>query len=285
LGAVRLRRGAASPHCFLKAVRYTSYTGQRDSCKFIFSLESSIGGFFAQEMSEEETLANEELNAEKESFSFSFPPAFLCFLNENSIDCHNFQPLKNRFLRFKYNNNLKSEFECESKVLLRTMSWFPSFFSLDSQVKISNNSLYKNGLAYGMDIASGVTCHALDIQPSDHILDLCCAPGAKLCFLFDLLGKGTGTVTGVDISKHRLYTAKSIVQKYKLDRVRLFLCDGTKFNVPPPSRIGPVIVRESKEELLNSLFLKPFHATKLIRNDDQKVLGFYDSFDRCRMHS
>ena len=123
---------------------------------------------------------------------------------------------------------------------------------------------------------------ALQIEPNDQILDLCCAPGAKLCYLFDLLGaSGTGTVTGTDISKHRLFTARSIIQKYHLNRCRLFLTDGTKFDVPPPHRIGSKIIREKEQEqaAINGLpnhFLKPFFANRLIRNDSQLVEGFYD---------
>jgi 16S rRNA C967 or C1407 C5-methylase (RsmB/RsmF family) len=131
---------------------------------------------------------------------------------------------------------------------------------------------------YGMDIASAVACFALNIEKNDQILDLCCAPGAKLCLLFDLLGtEGYGTVTGVDVAKHRLFTAKSIVQKYKLDRVRLFLGDGTKFSVYPPSRVGPNIFRQSESlGLENCQPITPFHSTKLIRNDLQKTPGLYD---------
>ena len=34
-----------------------------------------------------------------------------------------------------------------------------------------------------MDVASAVAVKALDIQPLDHVLDLCCAPGTKLCYI------------------------------------------------------------------------------------------------------
>jgi 16S rRNA C967 or C1407 C5-methylase (RsmB/RsmF family) len=82
------------------------------------------------------------------------------------------------------------------------------------------------GDIYGIDVASGVAAHALSVEPSDHVLDLCCAPGGKTCLIGDMQGDGddvTGTVTGVDVSKHRIATCKSLVRKYKLRRVRLFL--------------------------------------------------------------
>ena len=199
----------------------------------------------------------------------SLHPDFLEFLAKNSIDIKEYQLDKKlcRFVRFK------SKVDRENKV-----AWFPlDFYEMDGNVKISQMEEYKNGTMYGMDIASAVACYALDISKDDQILDLCCAPGAKLCLLFDLLGfDGHGTVTGVDIAKHRLYTAKSIIQKYKLDRVRLFLCDGTKFSVYPPNRVGPHIFRRS--EILDTAqpHQTPFHSTKLIRNDLQNTPGLYD---------
>ena len=49
------------------------------------------------------------------------------------------------------------------------------------------------------------------------------------------LHEGGGTVTGVDISKHRLATCRSLARKYRLYRTRLFHGDGTRFEVGAPS--------------------------------------------------
>lgn len=71
------------------------------------------------------------------------------------------------------------------------------------------------------------------------VLDLCCAPGAKLCMISDLLscsGVSSGSVTGVDVSLERIQAAKALAVKYACPRVRLFLADGTCFGVPPPVR-------------------------------------------------
>ncbi len=69
-------------------------------------------------------------------------------------------------------------------------------------------------------------------EPGDHVLDLCCAPGAKLCMIGSImqhkylqrlqsdtrqvsntdgtngLREHSGSVTGVDIAAHRLAAAK-----------------------------------------------------------------------------
>jgi hypothetical protein len=57
--------------------------------------------------------------------------------------------------------------------------------------------------------------------------------GAKLCMLADMLGS-TGSLTGVDVAKHRLAACRTMLQKYSLgDRTRLFVADGTLFSLLP----------------------------------------------------
>ncbi|KAF7809642.1 putative NOL1/NOP2/sun family RNA methylase [Senna tora] len=74
---------------------------------------------------------------------------------------------------------------------------------------------------------------ALNISAGDHVLDLCAAPGAKLCMILDLLGD-SGSVTGVDVARHRLAACRTMLQKYSLgDRCRLFVADGVTFSLIP----------------------------------------------------
>lgn len=57
--------------------------------------------------------------------------------------------------------------------------------------------------------------------------------GAKLCMLADMLGS-TGSLTGIDVAKHRLAACRTMLQKYSLgDRSRLFVADGTSFSILP----------------------------------------------------
>lgn len=112
------------------------------------------------------------------------------------------------------------------------------------------------------------------------MLDLCCAPGAKLCMISNLFGKdGVGTVTGVDIAGHRLATCRSLLKKYKVgERVRLFEADGTKFSIPPPSRLGNrVITADTGHKRQKTDIVKPFWAPKMLRFDRQLNSGvLYD---------
>ena len=83
------------------------------------------------------------------------------------------------------------------------------------------------------------------------VLDLCCAPGLKLCMMADLLPPSS-MVVGVDISSQRISLCKKIIKKYHIDEatcghkhskdntiapskssniIRLYCTDGTTFGM------------------------------------------------------
>lgn len=132
---------------------------------------------------------------------------------------------------------------------------------------------YKEHAIFGIDLSSAVAVEALEIQQDDQVLDLCCAPGAKLCMIANLLGRdGLGTATGVDLAGHRLATCRSLLKKYKVgEKVRLFEADGTAFGVPPPSRLGDRVIRSDMaiRKRQKTEPVKPFWASRLLRFDDQ----------------
>lgn len=48
--------------------------------------------------------------------------------------------------------------------------------------------MYKDGHLYGIDKSSAAVVYSLDINKDDiNVLEICCAPGAKLTFIADLL--------------------------------------------------------------------------------------------------
>ncbi|KAJ3227512.1 hypothetical protein HK099_001663 [Clydaea vesicula] len=212
-----------------------------------------------------------------------YPDSFLTFLEEESIDIQEFDVLLKlkRYIRIKENSSVsKEDVERDLNTTIDTISYLPNYYSLDSKKNIANSQLYKEGQIFGIDLASGIAVYALDIHRDDHVLDLCCAPGAKLCYIADLQSKheqdfeSTGTVTGVDVCAERMANCKTFIKKYKLDKARLFVADGTKFDVHAPSRTGNSINLNYSEDLNVELiktneYLKPFHATKKIRFDKQ----------------
>jgi hypothetical protein len=135
---------------------------------------------------------------------------------------------------------LESELGCPL-----TQTPLSDFFALDPNVKIASTHAYKSGQVrtvmilvycvkfnqvhlvlvqiFGIDIASGACVAAMQICRGDNVLDLCCAPGAKLCMISDLISDTQqaeaaepteaklGCVVGVDISEQRLATCKTMV--------------------------------------------------------------------------
>lgn len=148
------------------------------------------------------------------------------------------------------------------------------FFAVPAAFRLAQSPCYNEGRIYGMDISSGAAVSALlsdkhdkvnnpalyDQQPNMtvpfRVLDLCCAPGLKLCAIADYLSSPSpalqqqqpenSVVVGVDVSEGRIAICKRIVQKYHVhpetsgktqeqsDKVgiRLYCGDGTTFGQP-----------------------------------------------------
>ncbi|XP_021759788.1 uncharacterized protein LOC110724659 [Chenopodium quinoa] len=164
------------------------------------------------------------------------PDAFIKFLNDNGLDpsIYTSTDCLPRYIRLKPGCEAKiGEIEDELQCKLNEVGWLPSFYSLPPDVQIANSKAYQEGKVYGIDAASGAAVQALNIAPGDHVLDLCAAPGAKLCMILDILGD-SGSATGVDVARHRLAACRTMVQKYALgDRCRLLVADGTSFSLIP----------------------------------------------------
>lgn len=84
------------------------------------------------------------------------------------------------------------------------------------------------------------------------VLDLCCAPGLKLCAMADYLRYQqckSATLVGVDCSPARLATCRNILQKQQIEpyfdgpleshniRIRLYCNDGTNFGLAEPTNL------------------------------------------------
>ncbi|KAM3394485.1 putative protein isoform X2 [Capsicum galapagoense] len=172
----------------------------------------------------------------EETPNLPLPDAFLNFLNQHGLDPSIYTATDSvpRYIRLKpgYSDCLE-EIETDIRCKLERVCWLPNFYHLPPDVRIASSKAYQEGKIYGIDAASGAAVSALDISVGDHVLDLCAAPGAKLCMMLDILGS-SGSVTGVDIAKHRLAACRTMLQKYGLgDHCRLFVADGTSFSLLP----------------------------------------------------
>ena len=141
-----------------------------------------------------------------------------------------------------------------------------NFYQITSEnFQFSSSELYQEGKLLPMDLSSGLAVKLLDPKSTDHVLDLCCAPGGKLILSAFLQGTSdfsepekVGTLTGVDLASHRLATCRSIIKKYRVQRARLFCADGTQFYEPIREFIKP---GENKDPQ-NS---RAFHETTAFR--------------------
>ena len=120
----------------------------------------------------------------------SFPEAFLAFLRDNDIHIDNYRISDvPRFLRLSPRATLsRAELERQLGTSCEPVDWLPGYFRLRGDVKVAGTDAYRSGQVYGIDAASGAAVVALDPQPGEHVLDLCCAPGAKLCAIADAMG-------------------------------------------------------------------------------------------------
>ncbi|RXH75005.1 hypothetical protein DVH24_029726 [Malus domestica] len=155
------------------------------------------------------------MEEEEEASKPALPDAFLDFLKENGLDPSIYSESHStpRYIRLKPGLEARiEEIEAEIKWKLEEVEWLPGFYALPPDVQIANSNAYREGKIYGIDAASGAAVSALDISAGDHVLDLCAAPGAKLCMISDLLGD-SGSVTGVDVSSHRLAACESALEE------------------------------------------------------------------------
>lgn len=160
------------------------------------------------------------------------------------------------------------------------------FYAVPGNFRMAQSTAYKTGRIYGQDVSSGaavavlmdpppsldITTHSTERTKQEgdaalkndpaliRILDLCCAPGLKLCAIADWLERNSEETTtvpsilvGVDISTSRLNVAKSVIQKYHIQpetrgdkipklgtessrpRIQLYHGDGTTFGEQPNS--------------------------------------------------
>ncbi|KGG50502.1 hypothetical protein DI09_68p100 [Mitosporidium daphniae] len=163
------------------------------------------------------------------------PAFFLDFLSRNNLSSAPYfhEVLANIPRSFTINSLCQDT--CEESILKHFpdakkyhLSDSLAWFEMDPSINIGSSLPFKQGKIFSMDFPSIFAIWILDIQAHDHVLDMCCAPGLKLSLAASIIGtSGVGSVTGIDISAHRLRDATSLVKKIKVPKCRLFKGDST----------------------------------------------------------
>ena len=112
------------------------------------------------------------------------------------------------------------------------VAWLPGFLRMPAARRLKGSAPYEDRRVFAMDAASGFAARALGCNEGDRVLDLCCAPGAKLLCLAEAVGV-KGAVDGVDVSEKRLSVARKLLDAHHdpagAARVRLYRSDGRRF--------------------------------------------------------
>ncbi len=187
------------------------------------------------------------------------------------------------------------------------------FYAIPGDFSLNRSTSFRSGRVYGMDVTSGAAVLALlyniynretqESTTSDdnkkvplRVLDLCCAPGLKLCMLADLVPQDlSATVVGVDISQSRTQLCKNIVKKYHVNQmtsgsqeegiardnnhqepssfhttIRLYCTDGTTFGTKQLS--GLVFDSNAEKQELSNKCGKRKRQNKSARAREKKRL-------------
>uniref|UniRef100_A0AAV1TSC3 Uncharacterized protein n=1 Tax=Peronospora matthiolae TaxID=2874970 RepID=A0AAV1TSC3_9STRA len=100
-----------------------------------------------------------------------------------------------------------SDSEATQRVTPQAVNWLPGFYSLPMSLPLARVGLYQDGQVYGIDVSSGYAVSLLNIQPGEHVLDLC-------------------------LYKYKLFREEEDVADVTW-RCRLFHADGRVFNIGP----------------------------------------------------
>ena len=148
---------------------------------------------------------------------------------------------------------IAAHLSCSKEEVLE-VRWLEDFSKPDSKLRvfrvpetanIRKSDLYARGSVFGMDASSLAAVWALGPCQGEHVLEICCAPGTKLCCLADVC-----LVTGIDCSHQRLTVARSQVKRCQVqESVKgLWLADGQTWNYDGEELLSQGLTRGDRKQ-------------------------------------
>lgn len=143
----------------------------------------------------------------------TWPAEFTNFLKEHSIspDIYSTAPQK-YFCCLDDISGILQEFPKAER-----LDWATNFFVLPSDTSVAHTTAFRTGKILPMDPSSWLAVENLSLQPGEHVLDLCCAPGTKLALISKAVcpveNDIEGSTVSVDIPKKRPVTGVDILKR------------------------------------------------------------------------
>mmetsp|Transcript_87868 Transcript_87868/g.247932 ORF Transcript_87868/g.247932 Transcript_87868/m.247932 type:complete len:497 (-) Transcript_87868:39-1529(-) len=161
-------------------------------------------------------------------------------------------------------------------------------YACDVSTNLSRTEAYRKGHLFGVDAASIFAVLCLGVRPGDRVLDLCCAPGAKLCAIADAACPG-GEVVGVDIAEPRLAACRTMLNKYSVTNARLSLGDGTTWDPqaaswfdlePPPRGRGQRARKRKRDVAVAAAAAVAAESGEVAEEEEEEEAERFRTFDR-----
>ncbi len=105
----------------------------------------------------------------------------------------------------------------------RSSSWDSNMLVLPATTAFSDLPDFGQGLYTIMGEASALPVQNLDLKPGQNVLDMCSAPGGKAAYAAELVAPGT--VTAIELHKHRAAAIGETVQRLGLENVTVVTGD------------------------------------------------------------
>ena len=146
------------------------------------------------------TASNEDATAA--TASDELPPELAAWYGEQGLQIARASDLAPRY-RYARVKDASETDAIRSALDAEPVAWLPGFLRMPAARRLKGSAPYEDRRVFAMDAASGFAARALGCNEGDRVLDLCCAPGAKLLCLAEAVGVN-GAVDGVDVSEKRL---------------------------------------------------------------------------------
>ncbi|MDP8205072.1 MAG: 16S rRNA (cytosine(967)-C(5))-methyltransferase RsmB [Candidatus Electryonea clarkiae] len=144
-------------------------------------------------------------------------------------------------------------------------------YAYAKKIRPSTLPSFEKGLTTVQDPGAGLAIKALDPQPGENILDLCCAPGGKTALIWEIM-QGEGTLTGVDKSMKRNKLTREGLKRLGHEGVKVISEDVVSFSEGEFDRVlidvpcsGTGVAHRRADLLLKRPPLRVFEISKLQR--------------------